>query len=89
MKKIKRDKRNIGKAVMVIAPRTPHWDGTIGYIKGFRGNEFDPMTKEAIPYVQVFVPRLKAIWPFSAQSLKYADLPKHKNWKFWQSPMLW
>ena len=83
MIKVKRDKRNIGKAVEIVAPRTQHWNGTIGYIKGFRGNEFDPMTREAFPYVWVFVPRLKASWPFNARSLKYVDLPRHQNTAYW------
>ena len=74
--KIKRDRRNIGKAVKIVKPSTPHWDGTVGYITGFRGNDLDELTRELIPIVNVYIPRHKSVFPWSARSLKYVDLPR-------------
>ena len=79
--KVKRHWRNIGKAVEIVAPRTPRWHGQVGHIQRFRGNDFDPITREAIPFVVVFIKGSgQTFW---APSLRYVDLPKHKSTAFW------
>jgi len=65
MKPVKRDKRNIGKRVVV--SHVGSWlQGRTGTIKGFRGDR-----TKGDPYIQVYIDDLHHIETICASSLKY------------------
>ena len=61
---IKRNSRNIGKAV-VVQNYHKDWDGRTGKVVGFRG-DFD----KGDPYVCVFIDTLGAVWPLPGHNLE-------------------
>ncbi len=61
---MKRDKRNIGKAVKINNPRNS-FHGRTGIVTGFRGDY-----EKDIPWVNVYLSSTKSIWPFRADQLE-------------------
>ena len=61
---IKRDKRNVGKAVTVDKPGSIY-HGRTGKVAGFRGD-----FEKSNPWVNVFLDSTNSVWPFPGSILK-------------------